>query len=178
MPDILRVLARIRTWFTIRGELLGYFREVRSSNKSDDNLLSKLFQEIKHFFGDFLWPRQTPFDYEHTNERTCLAGVRVPSTSNRTSFLMGRSAKEAIATERVKTWDNGQVGGERGSTSTTWPHPPRSLMQSGYSNNHPQRSFPPLYTSVGDTAADRLAFFHTLERLKVRYGLSHIKQVI
>lgn len=54
---------------------------------------------------------------------------------------------------------------------------PNSLMQSGYSNNHPQRSFPPLYTSVGDAAADRLAFFHTLERLKVRYGLVHINQV-
>ena len=54
---------------------------------------------------------------------------------------------------------------------------PSSLMQSGDSNKHPQRSFPPLYTSVGDTAADRLAFFHTLERLKVRYSLRHIERV-
>ncbi|PSR82584.1 hypothetical protein PHLCEN_2v6017 [Hermanssonia centrifuga] len=34
------------------------------------------------------------------------------------------------------------------------------------SNVSTKRKFPPLYTSSGDTAADRLAFFHILERLK------------
>jgi putative hydrolases of HD superfamily len=29
------------------------------------------------------------------------------------------------------------------------------------------RAFPPLYKSSGDSASDRLAFFHILERLKV-----------
>lgn len=32
----------------------------------------------------------------------------------------------------------------------------------------PKRSFPPLYASSGSAAEDRLAFFHILERLKVR----------
>ena len=54
MPDILRVRARVRTRFTIWGKLLGYFRKVRTSHKPDDDLLPKLFQEVKHFFGDFL----------------------------------------------------------------------------------------------------------------------------
>ena len=31
-----------------------------------------------------------------------------------------------------------------------------------------RRVFPPLYKSSGDPASDRLAFFHILERLKVR----------
>lgn len=31
----------------------------------------------------------------------------------------------------------------------------------------PRRTFPPLYVSAGDASADRLAFFHILERLKV-----------
>ncbi|KAI0731131.1 HD domain-containing protein [Earliella scabrosa] len=31
-----------------------------------------------------------------------------------------------------------------------------------------KRTFPPLYVSVGDTAMDRLAFFHILERLKTQ----------
>jgi putative hydrolase of HD superfamily len=31
----------------------------------------------------------------------------------------------------------------------------------------PNRTFPPLYRSQGDEGADRLAFFHVLERLKV-----------
>ena len=31
-----------------------------------------------------------------------------------------------------------------------------------------QRTFPPLYKSDGNESMDRLAFFHTLERLKVR----------
>lgn len=31
-----------------------------------------------------------------------------------------------------------------------------------------KRIFPSLYASSGDTAVDRLAFFHILERLKVR----------
>jgi hypothetical protein len=33
------------------------------------------------------------------------------------------------------------------------------------------RTFPPLYRSQGNTAADRLAFFHILERLKARSHL-------
>ena len=32
----------------------------------------------------------------------------------------------------------------------------------------PTRVFHPLYKSSGDSASDRLAFFHILERLKVR----------
>lgn len=31
-----------------------------------------------------------------------------------------------------------------------------------------KRIFPPLYQSTGEVALDRLAFFHILERLKVR----------
>jgi hypothetical protein len=113
-PDILRVRARTHTRFTIRGELLGYFCEVRSSHKSDDDLLPELFQEVKHFFGDFLWPRQIRFDSNETKERTCLAGVRVPSTSNRTSFLMGRSMKDAIEMETMRTWyERKEVNGNK-----------------------------------------------------------------
>jgi hypothetical protein len=63
--------------------------------------------------------------YHETKAHTCLAGVRVPSTSNRTSFLRGRSAKEAIAVETVGAWHEGKVGGERGQQAfATWPHPP------------------------------------------------------
>lgn len=36
------------------------------------------------------------------------------------------------------------------------------------SETPPTRVFPPLYKSSGDSASDRLAFFHILERLKVR----------
>lgn len=36
------------------------------------------------------------------------------------------------------------------------------------------RSFPPLYVSSGDVNIDRLAFFHILERLKVRFFFSII----
>lgn len=31
-----------------------------------------------------------------------------------------------------------------------------------------KRTFPPLYTPTGNVDTDRLAFFHILERLKVR----------
>ena len=62
MSKILTVRARTRTRFTIGGKLLRYFREVGSSHKSNDDFLPELFQEIEHFFGDFLRPRQTCFD--------------------------------------------------------------------------------------------------------------------
>ena len=60
------------------------------------------------------------FGFDETKGRACLAGVRVPSTSNRTSFLMGRSAKEAIAVEIVRTWYESKRSGQ---TFATWPRP-------------------------------------------------------
>ncbi|KDQ19110.1 hypothetical protein BOTBODRAFT_484197 [Botryobasidium botryosum FD-172 SS1] len=35
-------------------------------------------------------------------------------------------------------------------------------------NSTKKREFPPLYTTTGDSSADRLAFFHILERLKTQ----------
>ena len=50
----------------------------------------------------------------------------------------------------------------------------------GMANEHTaassKRVFPPLYVSSGDTAQDRLAFFHVLERLKVCHVVTHLFQ--
>jgi hypothetical protein len=87
---------------------------------------------------------------------------------------MGRSAKEAIAMETVRTWYESQVGGEREPTFATWPVPPlrvllcKAEIRITTRNGHFRLCIPPSVTPL----RTRLAFFHTLERLKVRYGLS------
>lgn len=43
-----------------------------------------------------------------------------------------------------------------------------SLSMTEDSEKPQRRVFPPLYKSSGDPASDRLAFFHIIERLKVR----------
>lgn len=42
-----------------------------------------------------------------------------------------------------------------------------SLFTRQMSHSPLKRQFPPLYQGTGDSATDRLAFFHILERLKV-----------
>jgi len=48
----------------------------------------------------------------------------------------------------------------------------RMTMSGTASHTNGQRTFPPLYKSNGNESADRLAFFHILERLKVHLPIS------
>lgn len=45
---------------------------------------------------------------------------------------------------------------------------PFTTIMTGDLETPPARVFRPLYKSSGDSASDRLAFFHILEQLKVR----------
>ena len=54
----------------------------------------------------------------------------------------------------------------------------RNTMSSPSSNGAATRVFPPLYVSSGNASADRLAFFHILERLKVRVWLSCVMKTL
>lgn len=59
-------------------------------------------------------------------------------------------------------------------SSTSWaqtllsPHPHTSCLRMSEFHTNAQRNFSPLYKSTGNESVDRLAFFHILERLKVR----------
>lgn len=48
-----------------------------------------------------------------------------------------------------------------------------TIDMTGEPEVQPKRHFPPLYKSTGDSSSDRLAFFHVLERLKVRASIFH-----